>query len=199
MKKILIINAHQKYEGFSEGKLNETFTNIAKDTFEAADCEVKTTYIEKGYDISEEVEKHEWAELVITQTPVNWFNTPWIHKKYIDEVFSTALAQGKIIKDDGRTRSDVNKQYGTGGLSQGKKYLLSATWNAPAEAFNDPDQVLFAGISANDALINLSANYRFCGYEILTGFHSHDVLKNPQIERDIISFKQQLRELIRQN
>ena len=118
MKKVLIINAHQKYEGFSEGKLNQTFADLAKETLEAKGCEVKTTYIEKGYDIEEEITKHEWADLVITQTPVNWFNTPWMHKKYIDEVFTTALMQGKIVKDDGRTRSDITKQYGSGGYLQ---------------------------------------------------------------------------------
>ncbi len=90
MKKVLIINAHQKYDGFAEGKLNQTFIDTAKETFEANGCKVKTTHIENGYDIEEEIVKHEWADLVITQTPVYWFNTPWIHKKYIDEVFTTA-------------------------------------------------------------------------------------------------------------
>jgi len=136
MKKVLIINAHQRYEGFAEGKLNKTFVDVAKETLEAQGCEVKTTYIEKGYNIEDEISKHEWADLVITQTPVYWFNTPWIYKKYIDEVFTTALTRGRILIDDGRTRSDLSKQYGTGGLSQGKKFLLSATWNAPGKAVN---------------------------------------------------------------
>jgi len=112
MKNVLIINSHQRYEGFAEGKLNQTFFDGAKETFESQGCEVKTTYIEKGYDIEEEIAKHEWADLVITQTPVYWFNTPWIHKKYIDEVFTTALVQGRILVDDGRTRKDATKQYG---------------------------------------------------------------------------------------
>jgi len=196
MKKVLIINAHQVYENFAEGKLNKTFVDKAKEFFESKGLEVKTTEIEKGYDIEEEITKHEWADLVITQTPVYWFNTPWIHKKYIDEVFTTALFQGKIVKDDGRTRSDVTKQYGTGGLSQGKKYLLSSTWNAPQEAFGDKNQTLFEGKSVDDALINLSANYKFCGYEILKGFHIHDVLKNPNVEEDLPRFEKHLSEII---
>ncbi len=196
MKKVLIINAHQYYEGFSEGKLNQTFANTAKHALEEKGCEVKTTYIEKGYDIEEEIVKHEWADLVITQTPVNWFNTPWIHKKYIDEVFTTALVQGRIVKDDGRTRSDLSKQYGSGGLSQGKKYLLCATWNAPKEAFDDDTQNLFNGKSADDALINLSANYKFCGYEVLKGFHTYNVMKAPQIEQDLNNYKTKLKALL---
>ncbi len=196
MKKILIINAHQKYEGFANGKLNKTFMDVAKETLEAENCEVKITYIEKGYDIEEEITKHEWADVVITQTPVYWFNTPWIHKKYIDEVFTTALVQGRIVVDDGRTRTDASKQYGTGGLSQGKKYMLSATWNAPAEAFDDKNQTLFEGKSADDALINLSGNYKFCGFEILKGFHSHNVMKDPQVDRDVKVLNARLKELI---
>ena len=196
MKKILIINAHQKYEGFANGKLNQTFVDAAKETLETKGCEVKTTYIEKGYDIEDEIAKHEWADIVITQTPVYWFNTPWIHKKYIDEVFTTALVQARIIVDDGRTRSDETKQYGTGGLSQGKKYLLSATWNAPKEAFDDEKQILANGKSADEVLINLSINYKFCGYEVLEGFHIHDVMKNPQVDTDLEKYKTKISSLV---
>lgn len=179
IKNVLIINAHQVYEGFAFGRLNQTMVDIAVETFQARGCETRVTHIESGYDVAKEVENHEWADLVITQTPVYWFNTPWIHKKYIDEVFTGGLVQGRIVKDDGRTRSDLSKQYGTGGLSQGKQYLLSSTWNAPAEAFGDPNQPLFAGKTVDEALLNLSVNYKFCGFEILKGFHLHDVIKNP--------------------
>lgn len=195
MKKVLIINAHQMYAGFSEGKLNQSFVDTAKKTLEADGCEVMITHIEKGYDIEEEISKHEWADLVITQTPVNWFNTPWMHKKYIDEVFTGGLVQGRIIKDDGRTREDPSKQYGTGGLSQGKQYMLSATWNAPEEAFNDISQVLFDGRSDDEALINLPLNYKFCGYDILDGFHSHDVVKTPMVESELARFAERLHQI----
>ena len=195
MKKVLIINAHQKYEGFAEGKLNQTLENVAKETLEAKGCEVKTTYIEKGYDVGEEISKHEWADLVITQTPVYWFNAPWIYKKYIDEVFTTALVQGKLLIDDGRTRSDLSKQYGTGGLSQGKKFMLSSTWNAPREAFDNKNQILLEGKSVEDALINISTVYKFCGYEILEGITSFDVMKSPQVENDIKVLKERLKNL----
>ena len=93
MNKILIINAHQFYEGFSEGRLNRAMVDVAKEALESAGCEVKLTEIEKGYDIDKEIEKHLWADLIITQSPVFWFGTPWIHKKYIDEVFTAGLVQ----------------------------------------------------------------------------------------------------------
>jgi len=196
MKKVLIINAHQKYEGFANGKLNQTFMDTAKETLEAENCEVKITYIEKGYDIEEEIAKHEWADFIITQTPVYWFSTPWIHKKYIDEVFTAALVQGRLVVDDGRTRENPNKQYGTGGLLEGKKFMISMTWNAPSDAFSNDDQYLFEGKSIDDAFIWLNTNYKFCGAEILPSFACHDVLKNPNIDNDIKRYKVHLNSLI---
>ncbi len=78
MKKILVINAHQFYEGFAEGRLNKTMAGVIKEEMETKGYEVKQTYLENGYDINEEVEKHLWADMIITQAPVYWFGTPWI-------------------------------------------------------------------------------------------------------------------------
>lgn len=47
---------------------------------------------------------------------------------------------GTIWASDGRTRADQSKKYGSGGLAQGKKFMLSYTWNAPVEALTDPSQ-----------------------------------------------------------
>ncbi len=192
---VLLINAHLVYKGFSEGRLNQTYVDTAVQVFEQNGCSIKTTYVDKGYEIEEEIAKHEWADLVITQTPVNWFGTPWMHKKYIDEVFTKALSQGRLVINDGRTRSDTTKQYGSGGLSQGKRFLLSATWNAPAIAFGDKDQTLLNGKTEDDIFIPITATYKFCGYTILPGFYAHDVMKNPAIENDLERFKQRLRQI----
>ena len=197
MKNILIINAHKKWEGMSEGKLNERFQNEITTYFKEKEFVIKSTKIDEGYDINEEIIKHEWADLVITQTPVFWFNTPWIHKKYIEEVFTAAWAQQRLLINDGRQVDDPKKQYGTGGSSQGKKYMLSATWNAPEDAFNNKNQFLLNGKSADDALINVSNNYKFCGFEIIDGFYSYDVVKNPQIEKDVVRLNKKLNALIK--
>ncbi len=58
IKKVLIINAHQLYEGFSTGKLNQTLVDVATKTFEELGCQVRTTHIEKGYDVAREIENH---------------------------------------------------------------------------------------------------------------------------------------------
>ncbi len=129
MKNILILNAHLRYEGIASGELNKSFVSLAKKTFKNNGYEVQVTTIENGYDVSEEAEKHNWADLVITQTPVFWFNAPWIHKKYIEEVFGAIGQQGKILQGDGRSRKDIKKQYGTGGYEQKKNiyYQLLGT------------------------------------------------------------------------
>lgn len=195
MKKVLIINTHQFYEGISTGTLNSSIVEIIKETMLSLDCEIQLTVVEKGYDINEEVNKHLWADLIITQSPVYWFGSPWIYKKYIDEVFTEGMKQGSFLTGDGRTRQDPTKQYGTGGKLFGKKYMLSLTWNAPREAFNDSNQKLFEGRSVDDAFIHNTANYKFCGVEILPTFSFFDVMKNPQINNDIESLKQQLSQI----
>lgn len=192
MKKILLINAHLKYEGYSEGRLTQTIITAIRKQLNEKGHSIKETYIEKNYDVEEEIAKHEWADIIITQAPVNNFSLPWIHKKYIDDVFFTALGQGRLVKNDGRTRKDPNKQYGTGGLMQGKEVMLSLTWNAPKEEFGDKNQSLFAGQSPDDAFSHITNAYRFCGVSSLPSFSFFDVVKNPNIEGDLKSLKEHI-------
>ena len=192
MKNILIINAHQFYEGISSGKLNNSVVEVIQQEMEKRGFNVKQTYIEQGYDINAEVEKHLWADVIITQSPVYWFGAPWIYKKYIDEVFTAGMMQGTFLEGDGRTRSDPGKQYGTGGKMQGKQHMLSLTWNAPKEAFDDSNQILLEGKSVDDVMACYTASYKFCGAEVLPSFSCFDVLKNPEIDDDLVRLKQQL-------
>src|SRR3954469_21448479 len=86
-KTVLLINAHLRYPGMSEGKLNASFYDTAKKFFLSQSYHVLETKISDGYNVEEEVEKHMQADIIILQTPVNWENTPWIYKKYVDDVF----------------------------------------------------------------------------------------------------------------
>src|SRR3954469_3770723 len=174
---ILIINTHLTYPGWSEGKLNLTLTEIAKAFFIEHGHTVTETMVERGYHPEEEVNKHAAADLVLLQTPVNWFGAPWIYKKYVDEVFNAGLATKTLLGGDGRTRSDVNRQYGTGGKMQGRKFMISATWNAPREAFDSPQGVLYRGKGTADVFLNITSNYKFCGYDILPDFGVFDIFK----------------------
>ena len=113
MKKVLVINAHQFYEGFASGKLNQKMAGVIKEEMAQRGYQVMETTIQDGYDIAAEVQKHVDADLIMLQTPVYWFGTPWIYKKYVDEVFTAGLVQQSLLTDDGRTRDDPSKQYGS--------------------------------------------------------------------------------------
>jgi modulator of drug activity B len=190
--KTLLINAHLTYPGWSEGRLNMTFMEIAKTLFAGHGHEVTETFIERGYDPAEEVRKHVAADLVILQTPVNWFGAPWIHKKYVDEVFNAGLATKELVAGDGRTRDDPTCQYGTGGKMQGKRFMVSATWNAPRETFDNPASVMYAGKGSADLFLNITSNYKFVGFDVLPDFGVWNIFKNLQVSQSMEDYKKHL-------
>jgi modulator of drug activity B len=196
MQNVLIIHAHQHYEGISTGKLNAAMADVVQQEMEQCGYTVQHTHIEKGYTVADEVAKHLWADLIILQSPVYWFGMPWIYKKYVDEVFTAGMLQGSFITGDGRTRTDPTRQYGSGGLLQGKQYMVSLTWNAPQEAFDNPAQALFKGKSVDDVLVANTANYAFCGMEVLPSFSCFDVMKSPAIEDDMARLRAHLVEFV---
>ena len=184
-KTALILNTHLTYPGMSAGTLNKSFCKTAKASFLSKSYKVLETKIEDGYDIEQEVEKHMQAEIVILQTPVNWISTPWIYKKYIDEVFTSALKSQKFLSGDGRVDGDPSKQYGTGGKMKGRKFMICATWNAAEKDFNDKSQYLYGSKSPADVFYNITTNYRFSGYDILSGYNCFDVFHNKHIKSDL--------------
>ena len=184
-KKVLLINAHLTYPNWTEGKLNNSFYQIAKDFFTAQSFEVLETTIEDGYNPEEEEKKHLEADIVVLQMPVNWFGAPWVYKKYVDEVFNSGLFSKSFLTGDGRTKDDLAKQYGTSGNLQGKKFMICATWNAPAEAFDNPAQQLMQGKSTADLFLNITSNYRFCGYEIMESYNCFDIFRRNDIAKDL--------------
>jgi modulator of drug activity B len=189
---VLIINTHLTYPGWSEGRLNSTFTECAKNFFESRGHRVAQTHVEQGYTPEEEVNKHLAADLAILQMPVNWFGAPWIYKKYADEVFNAGLNSKAFLEGDGRTRQDPSRQYGTGGKMQGRKFMISATWNAPRGAYDNPEGVLFGGKGTADLFLNITSNYKFCGYDILPDFGVFDIFKNPDIPQSLSEYEQHL-------
>ncbi|WP_426480581.1 NAD(P)H-dependent oxidoreductase [Chryseobacterium sp. R2ACT005] len=176
-KKVLLINTHLTYPNWSEGQLNAAFQQKAKSFFLSKGFEVLETKVEEGYNVEEEVEKHLEADFIILQTPINWFGAPWIYKKYVDEVFNGGFHNETFLKSDGRTRENPDAQYGTGGKMTAKKFMVSCTWNAPKESFDDPGQYLYRGRSTEDALIHITSNYRFCGVEIVPDHNCFNIYK----------------------
>lgn len=193
MNKAFIINTHEQYP-FSEGKLSRTLTEKAQQLLEEKAYEVKVTTMQDEYDVNEELEKHQWADVVILQIPVNWMGVPWSFKKYMDYVYSAGMG-GQLCDGDGRSRDDASKQYGSGGTLAGKKYMLSLTFNAPQEAFNDAEQYLFQGKSVDDLFLPMHMNFRFFAMQALETFVCHDVMKNPDIEKDFKRFEDHIESL----
>ncbi|MEY4937038.1 MAG: hypothetical protein RIS64_3397, partial [Bacteroidota bacterium] len=92
--------------------------------------------------------------------------TPWIYKKYADEVFTAGLIQQAMLTDDGRTRKDPSKQYGTGGKMQGKKYMLFLVEVLKPyidKTFRTKSERIFTGIGGSSlgGLISLYAGLKY--------------------------------------
>lgn len=191
MKNVLIINGHQKYEGFAEGKLTQTFIDNAKDFFKENEFEVKETAIDKGYDVQEELEKFAWADYILFQYPVYWMSVPWITKKYIDEIFSAGVGT-VTYENDGRSRKDPSLKYGSGGLMKDKKYMLSLTYNCPTSEFDNKDG-FFEGLSLDEANYAVHKVFQFCGAKQLETYSINDIFKSDlNVENELERFKQVL-------
>jgi modulator of drug activity B len=193
MPNIFIINAHESWP-FSEGKLNRSMVEKAVANLQRKGYHIQTTTMQDDYNVEQEIEKHRWADVLILQTPCNWMGVPWTFKKYMDEVY-TAGMDGRLCIGDGRSREDKSKQYGSGGTLTGKQYMLSLTYNAPLEAFDDRDQEFFAGRGVDDLFWPMHLNFKFLGMTALKTFACHDVLKNPDIENDFVRFEAHLDQL----
>jgi modulator of drug activity B len=194
MKKIFVINGGQTF-GHSGGRFNQSITATTVEFFtKHPDFEVRSTNINTDYDPMEEVENYKWADVVIYHTPVWWFQLPHGMKKYIDVVF-TAGHQNGIYESDGRTRTNPTVNYGTGGLLQGKEYMLTTTWNAPKEAFTLPGE-FFNETSVDDGpMFGFHRMNAFTGMKPLQGMHFHDVEKNADIVKDLASYEAHLNQI----
>lgn len=185
-KRILIINGHQFYPVVAEGNLTRSFIQTATETLHSKGYEVKTSSVE-NYDVAEELEKFQWADVVIFQFPSNWMGLAWKAKRYLDDVWNAGRGTVMCVSD-GRSRHNPDAQYGTGGLFGYKSYMLSVTFNMPKNALDDPNQYLFAGKSLDDLLLPIHANFRYIGMKTLPTFASYDVLKNPNLAQDLQNF-----------
>jgi modulator of drug activity B len=105
----------------------------------------------------------------------------------MDEVYTAGMG-GDLCVGDGRTEQEPKKNYGAGGTLTGKKYMLSLTFNAPKEAFDDKDEYLFQGKGVDDLFFPMHMNFRFFGMEPLETFVCYDVMKNADVENDFKRF-----------
>ncbi|WP_394661806.1 NAD(P)H-dependent oxidoreductase [uncultured Pantoea sp.] len=188
MSNILIIDGGKTF-AHSKGELNHTLTDVATSQLRDLGHQVSVTLADSNYDVAEEIQKYLDSDVVIYQMPGWWMGEPWTVKKYIDEIFTEG--HGKLYASDGRSRSDASKKYGSGGLIQGKKYMLSLTWNAPLEAFTEADQ-FFEGVGVDGLYLHFHKANQFLGMEALPTFICNDVIKQPDVPRDIARYRTHL-------
>ena len=188
---ILLIDGGKAF-AHSAGRLNHTLHQIARDTLSALGHNVRETVIDDGYDIQQEVEKFQWMDAVIWQMPGWWMHEPWTVKKYMDEVFSTGA--GTLFANDGRSSANPTEGYGTGGLLQGRRHMLSLTWNAPREAFIREGD-FFEGVGVDALYMHFHKANEFLGTTQLPTFICNDVIKNPQVEQYLADYTAHLNEV----
>lgn len=188
MSNILIINGAKQF-AHSNGELNDTLTQVANEVLTELGHTIKITRTDGDYDITEEIQKYVWADVIIYQMPGWWMGAPWTVKKYIDDIFTEG--HGTLYASDGRSRSDASKKYGSGGLIHDKKYMLSLTWNAPMDAFTDEDQ-FFHGVGVDGVYLPFHKANQFLGMQSLPTFIVNDVIKAPNVELYKTEYRQHL-------
>ena len=188
MKNILLINGAKTF-AHSNGQLNDTLTELAQEVLSGLGHQVQVTRADSEYDAKAEVEKFLWADSVIYQMPGWWMGAPWTVKKYIDDVFTEG--HGSLYANDGRSRSDASKKYGSGGLIHDKNYMLSLTWNAPMDAFNDAEQ-FFHGVGVDGVYLPFHKANQFLGMQTLPTFIVNDVIKAPEVEAYMAQYRENL-------
>lgn len=187
MRKILLINGG-KSQGESGGRLSLLLHNLAKNYLSKLGYALEETHIDLGYDISVEIKKLVDSDIWIYQMPAWWMGEPWIVKRYIDEIFGLT----ELFDSDGRSRADSSKNYGKGGKAQNKRYMFSVTWNAPYEAFSNPEE-FFEGRGVEAVYWHLHKAHEFLGMSSIPTFMCNDVIKNPQVEQYQENYKEHLR------
>lgn len=191
MSNILIINAHHFYP-FSQGKLNAALVDLAKDFFNQQGHNLRIIKPSDGFDVDEALKDHQWADLIVLQSPINWMSMPWSFKQYMDEVYTAGMG-GALCNGDGRNEDEPKKNYGRGGTQTTTRYMLSLTANAPKEAFLDKNE-FFEGKSVDDLMFPMHMNFKFFGMQAMPTFVAYDVMKNANAEQDFERYKAHLQQ-----
>ena len=182
MKKIFVINGGQHF-AHSGGKFNKTLVDWDQIFFNKENgFELNITDINEPYTADEEVEKFVNADIIIYHTPIWWFGLPHKFKEYLDMVLTAGHRKG-IYYSDGRKSENPDLNYGKGGSMQGKKYMLTTTWNAPETAFTLEGEFFNQTSVDNGVMFGFHRMNAFTGMEKIEGFHFHDLEKNATPER----------------
>lgn len=178
---VFIINGGQTF-AHSGGMFNNTLTGWTVEVMKEKGFAYRVTNINDAFDPMAEVENFKWADVIIYHTPIWWFQLPNGMKRYIDEVFTAGHDNG-IYRNDGRSRKNPDVNYGTGGLMQGKRYMVTTSWNAPQTAFTLEGEFFDRYTVDEGVLFGFHKMNQFVGMTRIEGFHFHDLEKNATPER----------------
>ena len=178
---VFIINGGQTF-AHSGGMFNNTLTGWTVEVMKEKGFAYRVTNINDAFDPMAEVENFKWADVIIYHTPIWWFQLPNGMKRYIDEVFTAGHDNG-IYRNDGRSRKNPDVNYGTGGLMQGKRYMVTTSWNAPQTAFPLEGEFFDRRTVDEGVLFGFHKMNQFVGMTRIEGFHFHDLEKNATPER----------------
>ena len=178
---VFIINGGQTF-AHSGGMFNNTLTGWTVEVIKEKGFAYRVTNINDAFDPMAEVENFKWADIIIYHTPIWWFQLPNGMNRYIDEVFTAGHNNG-IYRNDGRSRKNPDVNYGTGGLMQGKRYMVTTSWNAPQTAFTLEGEFFDRHTVDEGVLFGFHKMNRFVGMTRIEGFHFHDLEKNATPER----------------
>ena len=178
---VFIINGGQTF-AHSGGMFNNTLTGWTVEVMKEKGFAYRATNINDAFDPLAEVENFKWADVIIYHTPIWWFQLPNGMKRYIDEVFTAGHDNG-IYRNDGRSRKNPDVNYGTGGLMQGKRYMVTTSWNAPQTAFTLEGEFFDRHTVDEGVLFGFHKMNQFVGMTRIEGFHFHDLEKNATPER----------------
>ena len=188
MSNIFIINAGVKVHG-TGGELNSSLTEMAKRILVEHGHSVIVTDLNENWQLQTEIQHIKESDVILLQTPIWAMGVPWPMKRYIDIV----LTNPEVCGTDGRSRSNPDKKYGSGGFLTKKRYMLSTTWNAPLEALTEPG-LFFDGRGLDEVLLPLHKQFQYMGLRAMPSFSIHDVYKNPSIEKDLKRWEQHLKQ-----
>lgn len=178
---VFIINGGQTF-AHSGGMFNNTLTGWTVEVMKEKGFAYRVTNINDAFDPLAEVENFKWADVIIYHTPIWWFQLPNGMKRYIDEVFTAGHDNG-IYRNDGRSRKNPDVNYGTRGLMQGKRYMVTTSWNAPQTAFTLEGEFFDRHTVDEGVLFGFHKMNQFVGMTRIEGFHFHDLEKNATPER----------------
>ncbi|WCF13248.1 NAD(P)H-dependent oxidoreductase [Edwardsiella piscicida] len=136
MSHILLLNGMKPF-GHSNGQLNTTLHDTARERLGELGHQLRTTTIDQGYQVAQEVENILWADCIIYQMPGWWMGEPWIVKNTLMRSLPPAMA---VCTPTMGVPAPTPAKIWLRRTAAGQKYMLSLTWNAPQEAFDDPAQ-----------------------------------------------------------